>query len=165
MGANTILPKELVEKANVMADEARNSISKYCCEECHAYCCRKGYLVLKKEEVDVVTQGRREELIEKKILKDLGKNYSLFMGNYEQPCPSLDEKFMCKVHKSEFRSKVCGDFPLFIEGDLVRLSIRCPAVKENLLFPFVKQLQVLGFKIVKPDSFGALELYNVKLVN
>jgi hypothetical protein len=165
MGANTILPKEVVEKANILADEARNSISKYCFEECHAYCCRKGYLVLKPEEVDTVTQGRKEELLEKGILKKLKTDYSLFMGNYDQPCPSMDEKCMCKIHKSPFRSKVCADFPLFIEGDLVRLSIRCPAVKENLLFPFVKQLQALGFKIIKPDSFGALELYNVKLVN
>lgn len=159
------MPKDVVEKATVIADKARNSISKYCFEDCHAYCCRKGYLVLKPEEVDTVTQNRKDELIQKGILKKLKDNYSLFMGNYEQPCPSLNEKFQCMIHKNPFRSKVCGDFPLFIEGDLIRVSIRCLAANEGLLYPYVKQLIELGFKLQQQDSFGALELYNVKLVN
>ncbi|MFQ5474254.1 MAG: hypothetical protein ACE5DM_00290 [Candidatus Nanoarchaeia archaeon] len=37
-----------------IADRARESISQYCIEECKAYCCRKGYLLLTPEEKALV---------------------------------------------------------------------------------------------------------------
>ncbi len=46
--------------AEQIAEKARKSISKFCYEECNAYCCRKGYLILNKDEVDVVTQGKKK---------------------------------------------------------------------------------------------------------
>ena len=39
-------------------DEARSSISKFCIEECKAYCCRKGHLTLTAKETDLITQNK-----------------------------------------------------------------------------------------------------------
>jgi Fe-S-cluster containining protein len=147
--------------AEKIADKARNSISKYCIEECKAYCCRKGYLVLKPEEVDRVTQGRAKELEEKKILKKLADGkYSLYMGNYDCPCPSLKD-FKCTIHKT--KPKTCSDFPLFFHGNNLRLSPRCPAVKNNLMYPYIKRLIAIGYKTVEEDPIADIELYNVKI--
>ena len=81
---HTITP-ETLKKAECIANKARKEIGKYCYEECKAYCCRKGYLILKPSQVDTVTQNRRTELEEKGILKKLteGKNkgcYSMYMS-------------------------------------------------------------------------------------
>ena len=44
--------------------EAKESLTNFCLEECKALCCRKGFLVLKPDQVELVTQNRKEELIE-----------------------------------------------------------------------------------------------------
>jgi hypothetical protein len=140
-----------LKKANKIANKARKSISKFCFEECHAYCCRKGYIILTKYEVNKVTQNRKKELEKLDILKKLENgNYSLNMGKNEYPCPSL-QGYKCLVHKSKKRSKTCGDFPIFIEEKYIKLSPRCLAVKENRLYPFISQWMQLGFKIMKDD--------------
>jgi Fe-S-cluster containining protein len=144
-------------KAEKIADEARDSISSYCSEECRAYCCRKGYLVLKPEEVDTVTQGRKEELLKREILKKLEDGrYSLHMGEYDTPCPSLKD-FRCTIYDK--RPDTCRRFPLFIEGDMVKLSPRCLAVKEGKFFPYVKQLMALRYKMAEAGFYYDMELY------
>lgn len=142
---------QITAKAEKIADDARNSISSYCSEECKAYCCRNGYLVLKEDEVDTVTQGRRKELIEKKLLKKIkGGKYSLFLGKHGVYCPSLKD-FKCMIHDSPHRSKTCADFPVFLIKNKLRLSPRCLAVKENKLYLYVKQLLALGYRLEKTD--------------
>ena len=42
--------------AEKIANKARKSISKYCIDECHAYCCRKGYLVATPKEYRKITR-------------------------------------------------------------------------------------------------------------
>jgi hypothetical protein len=150
--------KKEVEK---LADEARNSLSNYCHEECHAYCCRKGYLVLEPFQVDTVTQGKKDEMIKKGSLKKLenGK-YSMYMGHYEAPCPSLNENFQCKIHKSDKRNKACADFPVFLGEGLIKLSPRCPAVKAQMLYPYEKQILMRGYKLVKPHPFADMDSFN-----
>ena len=61
-------------KAEEIAEKARRSISRFCAEECKAYCCRKSYLVLTVEEMGLVTQGMRDELEDRKILEKQWKN-------------------------------------------------------------------------------------------
>ena len=157
------MDEETIKKANKIANKARKSISKFCFEECKAYCCRKGYLVLTKYEVNKVTQRRTRELEKIKLLKKLENgNFSLNMGKNDFPCPSL-QGYKCLVHKSLKRSKTCSDFPIFIEAEYVKLSPRCLAVKEGLFYPFVKQWMELGFKILKDDPLTDIELCNVEL--
>ncbi len=142
-----------------IAKKARRSISRYCYEDCKSYCCRKGYLPVKEEEVDLVTQGRKEELLQKGILKKIGDGkYSLYLGNYDTPCPSLFD-YKCLIHKKKNRPDVCAQFPLFIEGKMIKLSPRCPAVKEGLFYPYVSQLLRLGYKVIKADAYADMELY------
>ena len=41
---------EAAKKAERIANKARTCISEFCYEECNAYCCRKGYLILTEKE-------------------------------------------------------------------------------------------------------------------
>ena len=63
--------------AEKLANEARNAISDYCFNECKAYCCRKGYILLTKEEADLLTHNKTEELIEKDEIKKEKPNKKL----------------------------------------------------------------------------------------
>jgi Fe-S-cluster containining protein len=143
--------------AEKIADKARNAIGKFCMEECKAYCCRKGYLNMGPESVDIITQGKREELEEKKLLVKIDEgNYSLFMGNYDQPCPSLKEDFRCMIHKNPKRPKACKEFPVFIRDNTLHLSSRCLAVKQGLLYPYIKKILSMGYKLSENHSYSDL---------
>jgi Fe-S-cluster containining protein len=147
-----------------IADEARNSISKYCIEECRAFCCRNGYLLINPKSIDTVTHNNTKELIEKGLLKKLKNGYySLFLGNFDIPCKSLDLKdFTCNIHKNKLRPKACRDFPLIIEENTIKLSPRCPAVRENRLYPYIKLLIKKGLRYVKYENIPELSLYNIE---
>ena len=123
-----------------LANKARKSISNYCINECSAYCCRKGYLIVSKKELDLIDSGKKGDV---KELED--GNFSLNMN--KTPCPSLSGDFTCGVHMEKDRPQTCKDFPLFIKGDKVHLSTRCFAVKENMFFAFIKEFEGLGFKV------------------
>ncbi|MBU0615231.1 MAG: YkgJ family cysteine cluster protein [Nanoarchaeota archaeon] len=131
-----------------LLNKARRSISSYCINECKAYCCRKGYLVLTQKEHDLILKNSHEKVESLKLLKALPNNkFSLYMGNANLPCPSLLD-FKCTIHKSKNRPMVCHDFPIFIEDHEIRLSHRCPAVKEDLFYPYMARLKKLGYKII-----------------
>jgi Fe-S-cluster containining protein len=152
------------KEAERIANKARNSLGTYCIKECKAFCCRNGYLVFGEESVDMVTQGRKKELEDKGMLKKLknGK-YSLYLNNHKLPCPCLVVKdYTCKIHKNKKRPQACQQFPIFIEGKTVKLSPRCPAIKENLLYPFLKKLSMKGYKIIEYDYIPELSLFNVE---
>jgi Fe-S-cluster containining protein len=142
--------------AEKIADKARKAIGKFCMEECKAYCCRKGYLNFGPESVDIICQGRKDELEEKKTLAKIkdGK-YSLYLGNYDQPCPSLKD-YKCMIHKNPKRPLACKQFPVFLEGRTLRLSSRCLAVKQGLLYPYIKKILSLGYTISENHSYSDL---------
>ncbi|MFH1440176.1 MAG: YkgJ family cysteine cluster protein [Candidatus Woesearchaeota archaeon] len=161
--AKTMIDSDLMKKAQAIANKARKSISKFCSEECNAYCCRKGYLVLTKKEMSKTTQGKQIELEKKQILKMLSNgSYSLFMGGTNEPCPALKE-FKCIIHKSKNRSNACRNFPIFIDGGYIKLSPRCLAVKHGLMYPYIKQWISLGFKILESDIYADIELSNLEI--
>jgi len=146
-----------INKAEKIAKAARKSISRFCFEDCKAYCCRKGYLNLAPGNIELVTQGRRKELEDKNIISKLSEfNYSLYLGNHDVYCPSLKDN-KCIIHKSSKRPLACKNFPLFLEGSNLRLSNRCLAVKNGLLFPYIHKLIKLGYKLLKTDSPIAFE--------
>lgn len=132
-----------------LVSEARNSISEYCMKECHAYCCRKGFLLLTEPELNLLTGNKRDALEEKKFIKPQENNlFSLALNNHLGSCPMLvDSK--CTIHKNPLRPKTCEKFPIFLDEEKkeIRLSPRCFAVKENKLYPFVHQFLKLGYKI------------------
>ena len=131
-------------KAEKIAEKARISISKFCSEECKAYCCRKSYLVLTGEEVDLVAQGVRIRLEDKKIVKKTKKeDYFL---NLRNGCPCLKDN-LCIIHNNPKRPTVCKQFPIFIKDKNVRFSPNCLAVKMDLFYPYVHKFLKMAYKI------------------
>lgn len=149
------------KKAELIAKKARKSISSYCYEECKSYCCRKGYLVMTQRQADLVTSGKTQEFLEKEKLKKLtNKMYSLDMEKEGMPCPALID-YKCTIHNKRNRPKACKEFPIFIEGNKIRLSARCPAVREGKLYPFVHKLVSTGYKLEKAHAYSGLELHRM----
>ena len=124
---------------NSLFDDARDSISSYCINECNAYCCRKGYLILKKEELFVVNN----DLSKVKELEDF-----FFSLNLEGGCPSLVDNKCLNYSK---RPNTCRKFPIFVEESVVRLSLRCFAVKNGLLYPYIKLFLKAGYSVEGPN--------------
>jgi len=60
-----------MQDVNKVANEARKSLSKYCMEECKSYCCRKGYIILKPTELDLVIGDKKDKLMEEESLREL----------------------------------------------------------------------------------------------
>lgn len=123
-----------------VANEARVAISDYCINECHAYCCRKGFLILNEEEARLTVGKNNFNLLKK-------TNDGNFSLNLSGGCPSLKEN-KCLIHKNEKRSSTCKNFPIFIYKDkTIQISDRCPAKKEGLFYPFIYQFIKLGYQV------------------
>ncbi len=138
-----------------IAQQARKAISRFCIEECRSYCCRKGYLVMTKEEKELVTGETPDESIIKKISEN---KYSMRLGN-PNGCPQLKD-YKCQIHANPERPQACKDFPIFTEGKSFRISNRCPAHISGKLYPYIKKLKMLGCKIEENTPFSELEFYN-----
>ncbi len=149
-------------KIKNLANKARKSISKYCYEECNAYCCRKGYLPLNDKEVRFVLKDKLVEYCINGQVKRTDSGYSFFMGELDRHCPCLvDNK--CTIHKSKQRPQCCQDFPVFVDykNKLIKLSPRCFAVKERKLYSYEAEFIRLGFKLNKSDWCSDYDFDNV----
>lgn len=117
-----------------MLDRARKSISRFCIEECGAYCCRKGFLILSENESDLVMNGSRLILQKEESFKSLDNSkYSLNFSNSLGGCPSLLGT-SCIIHKNKDRPNTCKNFPIFRHNKTVIISKRCPASKQNMFY-------------------------------
>ncbi|PIZ50806.1 hypothetical protein COY27_05815 [Candidatus Woesearchaeota archaeon CG_4_10_14_0_2_um_filter_33_13] len=149
------------KKGELLAKKARNSIGQFCHDECGAYCCRKGYLVLSQKELDLLLNSQEALADELKLIKQQNNgNFSLFIGNSQFPCPRLDN-MQCSIHKNKSRPQCCKDFPLFLKDDKFFLSPRCPAVKYGKFYKYETQFKKLGYTQVEPASFSEIEFQNV----
>jgi len=129
-----------------LADEARISISDYCINDCKAFCCRKGYLMLSLEELKLVVGKERRSLEDAGFLTEIeNKEFVLNLGN-PGSCPSLKDN-KCLIHKNSKRNSACKEFPIFITGNKVRFSDRCLAVKANQFYSYVHKFKKIGFTI------------------
>ena len=140
-----------MKKIFEIADEARESISDFCINECHSYCCRKGYLIVSSDLANLMSGEYKERLILEKTLRELidGK-FSINFENSLGVCPSLKDS-RCLIHDNKERSLTCMDFPIFILGKKIKISNRCPAKKQNKFFKFEHEARQLGFEFV--DDF------------
>lgn len=140
-----------MEEIKKLIREKLEKINDFCINECKSYCCRKGYLVLKKEEVELICEKNKNELLEKGFLKEmLNGKFSLNLDNCFGGCPQLKD-FKCSIHQNPRRPQTCKDFPIFILDNKIKISSRCLAKKENKFFEFEKEAKKLGFEIV--DNF------------
>jgi len=133
------------DKIESILVRARNAISSFCVNDCKAYCCRKGYLVLTKEEMELTLQNKQEEYLKDKCLKELvdGK-FSLYLN--PKSCPSLKDN-KCLIHKNLKRSQTCKTFPIRVDNNTIYISKRCLASRTNLFYPFIEELIQLGCKL------------------
>lgn len=140
---------------NTLADMARNDISDYCINECKAFCCSKGILVLTKDEL-FATFGDDEDEIEANkqyITEQKDGRFALELSRGEKGCPSLDEHKMCKIHKSSRRSKTRSDFPIFIKEKQIFISPRCFAHVDRKFYAFRYQAEEMSYEIVTENPF------------
>ncbi|MFH1683184.1 MAG: hypothetical protein ABIA37_05310 [Candidatus Woesearchaeota archaeon] len=144
--------------AEKLTQKARKDIGKFCMEECKAYCCRKGYLVLTTSQAELITHQKEAVLKDNLTLKLINGNYSL---NLHHDCPALHD-CKCDIHTKRNRPLACKQFPIFIDGMNVRLSHRCLAVKNGLFYPYVSKMLSLGYKVSESDPFYDSECYSSK---
>lgn len=129
----------VISKAEKLAISARKSISSYCFNECLAYCCRRGYLLLSKKEVGLLRID-----FNNLVIMPVDKRY---IFNLSKGCPNLKD-YKCTIHKNSKRPKVCKEFPLFIFEKTIIITEDCPAVKENMLYPFLAEFKSMGYKLI-----------------
>ena len=120
--------EEIIEKV-------KQSLGEFCYTECKAFCCRKGYLVLKNEELDNFVNGRKEELEREGILMK-GKNGNYYVELGKKGCPNLNKDFKCKIYSK--RPSVCRQFPLMNSGKYIIIPDICPLAKEQKLYPLIR---------------------------
>ena len=147
-------------EAEKILDKARASIGTYCYKECHAFCCRKGYLPVDDKAVNLLLGSIKDEYEKAGALKKVKGHYAIYL-NYRDGCPKLSKDFKCTVHNHPHRPAACRIFPIdLVDNKFIKLSSRCPAVKENLLYPYIAQLVLLGYKVVDYDFFTSIEFYD-----
>jgi Fe-S-cluster containining protein len=140
-----------------IARRARKSIGQFCMEECKAYCCRKGFLVMTVRQAELLSSGDIDSYVRKSVLH-LMENGSYSMDLNVMSCPRLADG-VCTIHRHRNRPDACKQFPLFIDGNLIKLSPRCLAVKQGKLYPFIVQLLKMGYRLAEPDAYSDTELY------
>lgn len=144
-----------MEKIEELADEVRNGLSYFCINECKAFCCRDGNLIVNNDELDLISgnEHTKKKLISESSIemKMFGKNLLTFKNSCDG-CPALREN-KCLIHKNILRPKTCKDFPIFIVGNEIKISSRCPAKSEGKFFEFEKKALGLGYIIVDKFSF------------
>ncbi|MCW8966411.1 MAG: YkgJ family cysteine cluster protein [Candidatus Pacearchaeota archaeon] len=139
-----------MEEIQKIVNGTLRNLSDYCINECKSFCCRKGYLILRREEVDLVIGAKEKELVKNDDLKEmLNGKYSLNLDNCFGGCPQLREDFKCMIHENQKRPDTCKNFPIFVVGKEIKISSRCPAKRENKFFCFVKEAERLGYRIVE----------------
>lgn len=139
-----------------VASEARRSISSFCYDECRSYCCRKGFLTVAEAELPIITQGRQAKLEREGRILTLSDGFSL---NLEGGCPSLKE-FRCTIHASPKRPKACREYPIWVRGGIIFVSPRCLAVRQGLLYSYVRRLREAGYRIIDSAPYATLDLHH-----
>jgi len=129
----------VVSKAESLAVSARESISSYCYNECLAYCCRKGFLLLSEKEADLLRLD-----IKDLVIMPIDKRYIFNLG---KGCPNLIG-YKCIIHKDPERPKACKEFPLFVFENTIIVTDDCPAVKQNMLYPYLAEFKMMGYEII-----------------
>jgi len=132
--------------AKKIITRARSIICKYCIEECNAFCCRKGYLLLEKKEAEAVVQKKLENITEKGPIRKYEDKVYISLA---KDCPAL-KKNLCTIHRKKTRPQLCKDFPIFIDNKTISLSNNCPAITDNIIYAEISQLVRNGYKLEKP---------------
>lgn len=130
--------KTVIEK---LACKARNSIGKFCYEECNAYCCRKGSIRITTEQASLITGSKFKGYQNSGNLSKTNNGFELKLSG---GCPALSG-FKCSIHKNPKRPDICRDFPVFVEEDRIVISDRCYG--KDKLYPYISMFKKYGYKV------------------
>ena len=106
--------------------------------------------MVREHQLNQIATKEKQELLKKEgKIKEfpISGKIQIDFTNSLGGCPALQEN-KCTIHKNPERPKVCHEFPIFVFVDQVRISSKCPANQENKLYPYVRKLTELGFKII-----------------
>lgn len=147
---------------DAIANKARNSLSRFCMDECKSYCCRKGFLPVQPDELPIVLNHKDEQY--KDLIKTQSDgSYRMYMGKQDKPCPSLDANYQCEIFTHSKRPSVCHEFPLFLHPTqkIGFASPRCLAVREQKLFPYIKQLEMQGYRFLHETEYADMDPFAI----
>jgi len=116
-------------------DELRSSLSSYCVDVCKSQCCKKGkLLLLNSGEVNLISEGKKDELLlSKTLVKSESDNIHFDFSKNKNSCTKLCLDGLCLVYGNKNRPKVCSDYPLFKVKEFVMAADSCRAVREGVL--------------------------------
>jgi Fe-S-cluster containining protein len=138
---------DISTEVDTIADNARNSISDYCINNCKAKCCKRGKLVLFNEkEVNAIVGEHKQKYIEQNILTVNPKTSNYHYDLEKKSCKNLTTKNLCSIHNLNSKPRICRDYPLFILGKYVIVAQDCQAAQNNLLDKHVLEIVKLGYK-------------------
>ncbi len=147
-----------MDKADKILGEALQKIGRICAEDCHAFCCRKGFLALTKEQEAMMRS--RLDANEQESLVRTSQGVSLNLGKTN--CPFLSEN-KCTIHEDPRRPSACAKFPVFREGNTIMLSGRCLAVQTGFFYPYISLLKSSGYRVLTGDRIYESDFYNIPL--
>jgi len=137
------------KKINIdeLLEEARYSMSDFCMQVCRGMCCRRGFLPLTSQEVNIVVPNK-QELIKSKVLRPSNDGrFLLALGVFG--CPQLQKDSKCRIWNNPNRPACCGEFPVFERSESILFSNRCRAVVEGHLDTYKQKFKELGYKILE----------------
>jgi len=74
---------EKQKEIDKIISDARKSIGKFCIEECNAYCCRKGYILINERQLNLLVEEKEQiELKKENKLKELSFSGKFFWEVY-----------------------------------------------------------------------------------
>lgn len=135
-----------MKSAHEIAKDARASLGSYCINTCKAQCCKRGYLLVKQDELDSLTDKKEEEYRKDEIVKDFGEKFLFKLDG--KGCPKLSSDNLCTIHKNPNRPVLCNDYPLFLTRKYAVVASDCPGANEGLLNDYLKDLEGKGYKII-----------------
>ncbi len=138
-----------MEQINIILDNVRNSLGNYCINECHALCCKKGYLGLHNEdEVKSITARKKTFYFKNKTLEKIENTKYRFNLEKNNGCPNLTTTFTCNIHTNPNRPRLCKDFPIFKVKDFIITASFCPAIENKILQKEFDELREMGYRII-----------------
>ena len=128
-----------MDEVDIILRDARNSLGPLCFGECAAKCCKRGKLLLEKNQVPIVAK-------QNPVVARQDGSYELSLEG--EGCPNLLDNNKCGIFTDSLRPKMCDDYPLFRRGKFIFVASSCTGFARGDLAIYLVKLGELGFTIV-----------------
>lgn len=135
-------PHEHEQSVHALLEQARSSLGPFCSNVCKAKCCKRGKLLLEKNQVDILcdVKDQKPPLL---VARENGY-FDFHIGL--SGCPRLTKDSKCRVY--EKRPQMCRDYPLFERGETILVSSACEGFIAGKLDPYLDELKKKKKKII-----------------